>query len=124
MQIHLKSDTGKGRICLAIMAAFLALSSGCSRLDTRDPRQVGEAAWRAIEKNDIKALRNLVVPEDRHKFTAEAIRTELDRLPPLPDTIIVVMEITEESGQALVKGWAHPYGLQLVKRDGRWWVEW
>jgi hypothetical protein len=119
-----KSDAWKGRICLAIMAAFLALSSGCARLDVKDPRQVGEAGWRAIERNDIKALRKLALPEDRHKFTAEAIKAELDRLPPLPDTIIVVMEITGERGQALVKDWAHPYGLQMVNKKGRWWVEW
>ncbi len=106
------------------MAACLGLASGCGRLDAKDPRKVGEAAWRAIEKNDIEALKKLAVPEERHKFTAEALRAELDSLPPLPDTIIVVMEITGERGQAKVKGWGHPYGLQMVKRGGRWWVEW
>jgi hypothetical protein len=24
---------------------------------------------------------------------------------------------------ALVQGWVHPYGLQMVNRKGRWWVE-
>jgi len=109
---------------LSILLAHIIASPGCARLDARDPRQVGEAGWRAIAQNDVGALRNLAVPEDRHKFTAEALRAELDSLPPLPDTIIVFMEITGERGQALVKGWAHPYGLQMVKRDGRWWVEW
>lgn len=114
------------KLCLflSILLAHIIAFPGCARLDARDPRQVGEAGWRAIERNDIAALRELARPEDRHHFTAEAVRAELGRLPPLPDTIIVVMEITGESGQALVKGWEHPYGLQMVKRDGRWWVEW
>jgi hypothetical protein len=114
----------KLRLFLSILLAHMMASPGCSRMDARDPRQVGEAAWRAIERNDIEALRKLAVPEDRHKFTAEAIKAELDRLPPLPDTVIVIMEITGDRGQALVKGWAHPYGLQMVNRKGRWWVEW
>ncbi len=112
------------RFFLVTTAACLAFTAGCARLDTKDPRQVGEAGWRAIKRNDIEALCKLALPGDRHNFTAESVRAELDRLPPLPDTIIVVMEITGERGQALVKGWEHPYGLQLVKRDGRWWVEW
>jgi hypothetical protein len=112
------------RIALTTVAACLALASGCSRLDAGDPRQVGEAGWRAIEQNDIEALRRLVLPGDRERFTAQAVRAELDRLPPLPDSIVIVMEVSGERGQALVKGWEHPYGLQLVRRDGRWWVEW
>lgn len=109
---------------LSILLAHITAFPGCARLDTKDPRQVGEAGWRAIAGNDIEALQKLAAPEDRHKFTADALRRELDSLPPFPDTIIVVMEITGERAQALVKGWAHPYGLQMVKRNGRWWVEW
>ena len=81
---------------MSAAAVCLISALGCSRLDTRDPRQVGEAGWRAIEKNDIAALRDLARPEDRHHFIAEAVRAELDSLPPFPDTIIVVMEITGE----------------------------
>jgi|GEM_PF-2629136 len=112
---------GHGRACLA--ATCLLLCGGCGRPDVSDPGQVGEAAWRAIAGKDIGALQRLVVPEDRPKFTAAALRRELDSLPPLPDTIVVVVEVTGERGQALVAGWAHPHGLQMVNRAGRWWIE-
>jgi hypothetical protein len=84
---------------------------------------VGEAAWRAIAGQDIEALQRLVIPEDRPKFTAEALRRELESLPPLPDTMVVVVEVSGERGQAMVAGWAHPDGLQMVNRAGRWWIE-
>ena len=112
------------RLIWTLLTPCLGLALGCARLDVKDPRKVGEAGWRAIAGNDIEALRKLALPDDRNKFTLEAIRQELDSLPPLPDTIIVVMEVTGERGQAKVKGWQHPYGLQMVKREGRWWVEW
>jgi hypothetical protein len=126
-QEKLKRFPGKTymrRFVMSAAAVCLISALGCSRLDTRGPRQVGEAGWRAIAGNDIEALQKLAAPEDRHKFTADALRRELDSLPPFPDTIIVVMEITGERAQALVKGWEHPYGLQMEKKDRRWCLTW
>ena len=93
------------------------------KVDTSDPQQVAEAAWRAIIAKDYTKARTFVVPEDRDDFTKENLEKELTRLPPLPESPVVKVELNGDRAEAKLENWDFKEGLEMVKRDGRWWIE-
>ena len=93
------------------------------KVDTSDPQQVAEAAWRAVIAKDYAKARTFVVPDDRDDFTKENLEEELTQLPPLPKSPIVKVELNGDRAEAKLENWDFEEGLEMVKRDGRWWIE-
>ena len=113
------------KLLFAILVGTLFVT-GCGdhAADTSDPKQVAEAFWRAIIAKDYESARQHVIPKDRKDFVREKLEKELAKLPPLPDSAIVEVEINGDEGEALLENWEFKDGvIEMIKKDGRWWVE-
>ena len=88
-----------------------------------DPQQVAEAIWQAIIAKDYDRAREFIIPREKERFTKDEVEGELKGLPPLPESPVVKAVVEGDRGEALLENWEFEQGLEMVKEDGRWWID-
>ena len=89
-------------------------------VDRTDPQQVAEAFWKAVVAGDNAEAASYVVKEDRTALTRAF--DELKGMKPLPDHPQIVTIIDGNRGEAIIENWEEDNDVDMVLRDGQWWI--
>lgn len=112
-----------GKLLLILMSSAFLLS-GCgggegtstARVDTADPLDVATAFYDAVDRQDVEAALEHVLPEQ-----AEDFRNAMSGgMPDMPDDYEVIVMAQGEEAEASITG--SDLEVDMVLVDGRWWI--